>query len=234
MSGRAACSLVILVLSAGSVRPVRANSFVTGLGFEAAGVAGSVSPDDWNQIFQQFGLGTIDRTYGFAVGISEQLSPSWRLAVRSGYLTGSTSTGTVTITNEMGQMVATTEYDYVVESIPLLFAGDYRIGPESVALVLSLAGGVNFADVTLRLHEDPAENYAGEEYSWGATFTDLNGAVGVEWRPLSHFLMGLKGGYRASSGDIPVDEGQSTDVELDLNGVYIALYVLVQPWISDH
>jgi opacity protein-like surface antigen len=219
--------LLVAVLSLGGGRS-HAASFASGLGFEVGGFMTSVSPEEYNEMFTRFGLDGIDRVYGVTVGVSEQLNRPWRLAIRTGYSRGSTNTGQVMVTDASGMLVGETGYEYTVESIPLLVGADFRIANDAAALVLRVDGGVGFTWVTHRIHE--VGSIPGHESSSSETLARIGGAVGAEFRLADRLLLGLQGGYSVSKGKIPFPDSPDVNPDLDISGVVVGAYFIVQPW----
>ncbi len=226
---RVTCGSIVVVLVLIASSACRARSFVEAMGFEIGGVTGPIQPDEYNEVFDRIGVGDLDQLAGFTVGLMGDLDPNIRVAIRSGYLRGSTGTGQIYIRQIPFPMIST-EFKYTAETIPLSVGADFRLVNKATALVASLAGEIHFLSLTETLEPQPLAEFSGSEESSRATLLGFNGAIGVEWQASRVVLIGLRGGYRFAEDAIAYPSDSSFSPSFDISGGYGGMYLIVRPW----
>jgi hypothetical protein len=199
------------------------------MGFEIGGVSGPIQPEDYNEVFNRLGVSDLDQLSGFSVGVVEDLNQNIRVAIRSGYLRGSTGTGQIVVHRFPFPMI-TTDFRYTAETIPLSLGTDFRLANEAGALVASLAGEIHFLSLTQTLEPQPLADFPGSEDTSRATLFAFATAIGAEWQASRVFLVGLRGGYRFGEDHLAYPGQSNYSWNFDVSGAYGAIYVVVQPW----
>lgn len=233
MHGRILRALVAVAASAlasqfGGLPTAHADSFLNTLGFEVGGSVAAVDPSEYNEVFQRFGLESIDRTYGIGGAVFTDIGHPFRLFVGSGYVYGSTNDQPIKVTDETGAPLANTTFNYATTLVPVAAGVTYLIGGPPLALTLSLAGEIQYISLTETIAA--TGDFEGKETSSSTTSFGASVAGGLEWQFSGHFGAGLEAGYRYASGEVSLPEVEGSEMEMDLNGVYGALYVTILPW----
>jgi hypothetical protein len=199
------------------------------VGFELSGSVASMDPDDFNGVFESIGFKPIDHASGVSAGVFADLAPAIRVFGTVGFMRGATDKRRISISNAEGRVIATTDWYYSTSSIPVAIGGGYRINGDKTSLVFSLAGEVHF--VTVEEKADASGEFEGNEESSQSTGFGISGTVGAEWRFSNLSSIGIRGGYRLAQADVPYPNAPSLgDMNMDLSGVFAAMYVTIQPW----
>ena len=205
----------------------RAESFKDNLGFELVGGMGSVSPTDVNDVVGRLGLEPIDRMYGLGVGVFHEPKAMLRVYGGLGYMRGSTSDGTVTLTDVNGAVLGTADYRYRTSSVPITLGIAYKAVNGLAAFLIGVSGEVHFVNLTSEIDGSGSSGNTSESNS--TTALGVSGTVGAEWAVSDVVGLGLRGGYRLAEGDLTFP-GTNEDVKVDLSGGFGALYVTFTPW----
>jgi hypothetical protein len=222
--------IVVTGLLVGRGQEARSDTGFSSIGFELGGSIGSISPDEFNEVFASFGFEPIDRLYGFSGGAFFDPVSALRIFGAVGFIRGSTNKQEISISDVNGMLIANTERRYYASSIPVAIGAGYRLAGDRVALVLSLAGELHFVSVTTETKA--SGEFEGHEESSKTTSPGVSGTIGVEWKLTSMFWLGLRGGYRYAKADLSVPDAPSFgEISMDLSGVYGAVYVTIQPWL---
>ena len=221
--------IVITGLLVGRGQDARSDSGFTSIGFELSGSIGSMSPDEFNEVFDRLGFEPIDRVYGLSAGVFFDPVPALRVFGTVGFMRGSTNKQQISLSDANGMLIANTEWRYFVTSIPVAIGAGYRLAGDRVALVLSMAGEIHFVSVTSET--EASGEFEGYEKSSRSTSPGVSGTIGVEWKLTNISWIGLRGGYRLARTDLSFPDAPSLgELSMDLNGVYGAVYVTIQPW----
>lgn len=223
--------ILVSSLLVGHWRNASAGHQFQSVGFELSGTAASISPDEFNAVFEDIGFEPIDRAYGLSVGVFADISQSLRLIGTVGYMRGSTDNEDIFVFDQEGKLIATTYCCYSTASIPVGIGCGYRFVRGGVALVLSMAGEMHI--VSVKGETATSGEFEGYEERSSATGAGIRATVGAEWRVANASWIGVRGGYRLANADLPYPNAPSLgDMEMDLSGIIVAAYVTVQPWTS--
>lgn len=208
-----------------------ADSQFRSIGFEFSGSVASTTPEDFNEVFEGIGFEPIDRAYGLSGGAFADLTPAVRLFGTVGFMRGATDKREISVTDPTGRLIANTTWSYSASSIPIAIGGGYRIVGDAVSVMFALAGEVHF--VSVKGKTDASGEFEGYEESSRSTGMGITGTVGAEHRLWNMSSVGIRGGYRFAHADLSYPNAPSLgDLDMDLSGMFGAIYVTIQPWIG--